>query len=76
MKPLTEIEKGQSVYIESFAMAKDLRKRLKHLGLFKYKLLWVKAKFSDGRMVMGDDCFRVAIDAEIAKQIFVKVFEL
>lgn len=71
--PLSQLKSAQSLVIRQFLVAKCVKKKLMDMGLSPLREFTVKAKFSDGRIVIGDYHFKIALDAKLASQILVSV---
>ena len=71
-KPLSSINKDSSVVVKYCADV-PLKKRLLSLGILPKQVFMVKNRLSNGAVVLGNDDFKIAIDAFSAQQILVQV---
>lgn len=69
--PLSQLKSTQSLVIRQFMVAKSIKRKLMDMGLLPSREFTVKAKFSDGRVVIGNCHFKIALDAKLASQILV-----
>ncbi len=71
-KPLSSINKDSSVVVK-YCTDVSLKKRLLSLGILPKQIFTIKNRMSNGAVVLGNDAFKIAIDAYSAQQILVKV---
>ena len=69
---LSRVELEQVIKIEKFVTAHHITRALWEIGIIPAGLYRVKNKLSCGKIVIGNDNFKVAVDKIIAEQILVR----
>ena len=73
MIPLSRVECKKVIKIAKFITTHHLARSLWEIGIVPDGLYKVKNKLSCGKIVIGNDNFKVAVDEVIAEQILVKM---
>ena len=72
MVQLSKVELAKVIKIEKFITAHHITRALWEIGIIPDGLYRVKNKLSCGKIVIGNDNFKVALDKIIAEQILVR----
>ena len=72
MVQLSKVELAKVIKIEKFNTAHHITRALWEIGIIPDGLYRVKNKLSCGKIVIGNDNFKVALDKIIAEQILVR----
>jgi Fe2+ transport system protein FeoA len=72
MVQLSTVELEKVIKIEKFVTAYHITRSLWEIGIIPDGLYRVKNKLSCGKIVIGNDNFKVALDKIIAEQILVR----
>lgn len=71
--PLSRANLKQVFRIEKFLTNHHMAQLLWEIGVTPNRLYQVKSKLSCGKVIIGNDSFKVALDRMVAEQIMVKV---
>jgi len=72
MIQLSRVELDKVIKIEKFITDHHITRTLWEIGVIPYGMYKVKNKLSCGKIVIGNDNFKVALDIAIAEQILVR----